>query len=62
MVQNSTETERVRRTYSARGQRSQVMMTFRLDLDLKDWLQQQPNKGRYINGLVRHDKEEKEGR
>lgn len=32
---------------------TQKMMSFRLDGDLSDWLNEQPNKGRLINNLLR---------
>lgn len=51
------EKERNRKVYAARGERSQKMMSFRVDNDLVDWLEQQPNKGRYINNLIAADKE-----
>lgn len=35
--------------------RTQKMMSFRLDNDLAEWLNAQPNKGRYINLLIRKD-------
>lgn len=46
-----------RKAYAPDGQKSQKMMAFRVDNDLLDWLDSQPNKGRYINNLIRTDKE-----
>ena len=46
-----------RKAYAPDGQKSQKMMAFRVDNDLLDWLNSQPNKGRYINELIRTDKE-----
>lgn len=40
-----------------RGHVSQKMMSFRLDNINSDWLQLHPNKGRYINTLIRNDNE-----
>lgn len=37
--------------------RTQRMMSFRLDNNLEEWLNRQPNKGRYINELIRKDSE-----
>lgn len=55
-----TEQEhRVRKSDIQRGTRTQKHMAFRVDLDLIPWLEEQANKGRYINDLVRHDKEKK---
>jgi hypothetical protein len=31
------------------------MMSFRIDNDVLEWLNAQPNKGRYINNLIRGD-------
>lgn len=49
--------ERVRKAYAPRGERSQKMVTFRADLDNIKWLEQQHNKGRYINNLIAADRE-----
>ena len=35
----------------------QKMMSFKLDLELVEWLDKQDNKGRYINELIRNDME-----
>lgn len=50
-------TERQRKAYAPKGERSQRTMTFRLDNELAEWLNQQPNKGRYINDLIRADRD-----
>lgn len=55
MEQKETPMQRVRKTPSANGSQSQKMMNFRLDLDLLQWLSTKPNKGRYINDLIRED-------
>lgn len=55
MTQNEETKERMRKAYAPKGKRSQKTMSFRLDNDLLSWLSQQPNKGRYINELIRHD-------
>lgn len=41
-----------------RGEITQKMVSFRLDSDLADWLSGFPNKGRYINNLIRRDYEQ----
>lgn len=41
--------------------RTQKMTSFRLDTELLDWLAKQPNKGRYINQLIKNDMVEKGG-
>lgn len=48
--------ERIRRRYANDGERSQKMMTFRLDKENEYWLSTFPNKGRYINNLIRADR------
>lgn len=50
------EKERVRKEYGKKGERTQKMMSFRVDNDLIEWLESQPNKGRYINTLIAEDK------
>lgn len=55
MAQSEETKERMRKAYAPKGERSQKTMSFRLDNDLHSWLSQQPNKGRYINELIRHD-------
>ena len=49
------EKEPLRKEGRKKGERTQKMVSFRLDNDLIDWLQRQPNKGRFINNLIRHD-------
>lgn len=39
-----------------RGVVRQKLTTFRLDNDNALWLDSQPNKGRYINELIREDR------
>lgn len=55
MEQKKEEKERMRKAYAKKGERSQRTMSFRLDNELADWLSRQPNKGRYINELIRAD-------
>lgn len=57
MKQENQEQQRTRKVYAQKGERSQRMMSFRLDNDLVEWLSQQPNKGRYLNDLMRADME-----
>lgn len=57
MEQKKEEKERQRKAYAARGERSQKMMSFRVDNEVADWLNQQHNKGRYINNLIKKDME-----
>lgn len=45
--------------FSKRGNGSnQTRMAFSVDNDLKPWLAAQPNKNRYINGLIRQNREQ----
>ena len=53
---NQEEAVRVRKEYGKKGERTQKMMSFRVDNDLIEWLESQPNKGRYINTLIAEDK------
>ena len=48
--------ERTRRKYAKRGETSQKMLSFRLDNENAFWLSNMPNKGRYINNLIRADR------
>ena len=52
-MENEEVKKQERKTYAKRGERSQKMVTFRLDLDLQDILDEQPNKGRFINDCIR---------
>lgn len=52
-MENEDVKKQERKTYAKRGERSQKMVTFRLDLDLQDILDEQPNKGRFINDCIR---------
>lgn len=56
-MKQTEEKERQRKAYAARGERSQKMMSFRVDNEVAEWLNQQPNKGRYINNLIKEDME-----
>lgn len=51
------EEKRVRKENIKRGERTQKMVTFRLDNDLREWLEIQRNKGRYINNLIAIDRD-----
>lgn len=55
MKQTEEKQERQRKAYAARGERSQKMMSFRVDNEVSAWLNQQPNKGRYLNSLILAD-------
>lgn len=48
--------ERTRRKYAKRGEKSQKLVAFRLDLENEFWLSTMTNKGRYINNLIRADR------
>lgn len=39
------------------GRITQKMMSFRLDNDLEEYLGKQVNKGRFINNLIREDRD-----
>lgn len=55
MLEEQEKKERTRRTYAKRGSRNQIMMSFRLDNELIEWVYAQHNRGRYINELIRED-------
>lgn len=45
--------------FSKRGKGSnQTRMAFSIDNDLKSWLAAHPNKNRYLNGLIRQNREQ----
>lgn len=52
MKEKQEERARVRKAYAAKGERSQKMMSFRIDYENAEWLEQQDNKGRTINNLI----------
>lgn len=57
MEEEKTARERIRKAYAPDGSKSQKMFAFRLDNDLREWLDSQPNKGRYLNDLIREDRD-----
>lgn len=61
MNEENETRERIRKAYAPKGERSQKMVTFRADLDNIEWLERQPNKGRYINNLIAADRERQGG-
>lgn len=60
-TQAKQEKPRIRRAYAADGERSQKMMSFRLDNEVAEWLSTKVNKGRYINELIRTDMDKEKG-
>lgn len=53
------EKELIRKGGNTRGVITQKMVSFKLDNDNLEWLQMQPNKGRYINSLIEQDRQAK---
>ncbi len=53
------EKELIRKGGNTRGVITQKMISFKLDNDNLEWLQMQPNKGRYINDLIARDRRER---
>lgn len=53
------EKELIRKGGNTRGVITQKMVSFKLDNDNLEWLQKQPNKGRYINSLIERDRRER---
>ncbi len=56
MTKRIEDSERVRKAYAQRGQRSQQRFGFLVDLENYDWLMSRPNKGRYLNNLIAADR------
>lgn len=54
-MESKDEQKKVRFEGAKHGTVRQKMMSFRLDNDLDQWLCSKPNKGRYINELIRSD-------
>lgn len=52
MTRKKEESELIRKSYAARGQRGQKMVNFRCDLENVEWLEKQSNKGRAINQAI----------
>lgn len=55
MEPKKEEKDRMRKAYAPKGERSQKMMSFRVDNEVSEWLNHQSNKGRYINDLIAAD-------
>lgn len=53
--------EPLRKEGKQRGVTTQKMMSFRVDNELVEWLDSQPNKGRLINQLLFNEKSRQEG-
>lgn len=51
----SNEKEPLRKEGRKRGTVTQKMVSFRCDDENIEWLEHQPNKGRYLNNLIRMD-------
>ena len=54
-IMEKNEQSQERKKGRVNGSITQKVYSFRLDGDLIDWLYRQPNKGRYINDLIRDD-------
>lgn len=52
MKKEKEEKGRVRKAYAPHGERGQKSYTFRIDNENIEWLEQQHNKGRFINELI----------
>lgn len=53
MTKKIEDENRVRKVYAKKGRRSQERFTFRMDIDNYEVVQQQPNKGRFVNDAIR---------
>lgn len=61
MNEDKTTQVGTRKTYEKRGERGQKMLSFRCDNANFDWLNRQPNKGRVINDLIAHARQQDTG-
>lgn len=57
MNQEIEKKEGIRKDGKKKGVTTQKMMSFRVDYENWEWLETKVNKGRYINELIRRDKE-----
>lgn len=57
MIMEKNEKSQERKKGRVNGSITQKVYSFRLDGDLIEWLYRQPNKGRYLNNLIRDDME-----
>lgn len=53
MVNEKKSTATIKKAFVRSAGRTQKMVSFRLDDDLRERLNQEPNKGRLINNLLR---------
>ena len=53
------EQKQERKRGRERGKVTQKVFSFRIDFENLQWLEMQPNKGRYINDLIERDREGK---
>lgn len=57
MEKQETPRHQPRKRYAKRGTPSQKMVSLRIDIENIEWLDQQTNKGRYINDLIAADRQ-----
>lgn len=62
MTKRQTDEERVRKEYAPRGTRGQKMVNFRCDMENVEYLNTKPNKGRFLNDLIKEHREKNGGR
>lgn len=60
MEKEKQEQERIKKAWK-HGTTTQKMMSFKIDLELVDYLNTKPNKGRYINELIAADMTKHQG-
>ena len=61
MTKEKKEKEYVRKAYAPAGERSQKMMAFRVDNENLEFLNAQPNKGRFLNNLIAAARRQEKG-
>ena len=57
MAKLQDQKDPIRKEGRKKGTTTQKMVTFRCDLENVEYLERQPNKGRYLNNLIRFDRE-----
>ena len=57
MAKLQNQKDPIRKEGRKKGKTTQKMVTFRCDLENVEYLERQPNKGRYLNNLIKFDRE-----
>lgn len=57
MTRKKEPNELIRKAKAPKGEQEQVRTTIRIDIENWNHLKQQPNYGRYVNNLIKADRE-----